>query len=62
MSRKRLRIESSDEEAADDVEVAGEEADKDDMSDDEEENESDEIKTPERNPGRDSRVLMRKKL
>jgi len=42
MSRKRLRIESSDEEAAGDVEVAGEEADKDDTSDDEEENESDE--------------------
>jgi len=39
---ERLGIESSDEEAADDVEVAGEEADKDDMSDDEEENESDE--------------------
>ena len=43
MYRKRPRIESLDEEAADDVEMAGKEVDKDDMSDKtEEENESDE--------------------
>ena len=43
MYRKRPRIESSDEEAADDVEVARKEVDEDDMSDNtEEENESDE--------------------